>query len=418
MNPRREAELVVALDIGTDRVEAIIGEIAAEPTTRDEAVEPAKLRVVGVGRAPSNGLKKGVVVNIEKTTLAIQQAVREAEQMAEAQVHAVHTAISGAHLRAYNSIGVVAIQDGEVRPSDLDRVIDAARALAIPADQRILHVIPQEYILDKEGGIRDPIGMAGVRLEARVHLVTAAVSAIQNISKCVERCGLRVEGLTLASLASSHAVLTDDERDLGVCMVDIGAGTTDIAVWVNGALEHSAVLPVAGDQVTNDIAIALQTPTAYAEDIKTRYACALRTLANPAHEIEVPGVGDRPSRRLSRQMLASVVEPRYEELFEQIQLELRRAGVDQRIPTGVVLTGGAARMEGVTELAEEVFQRPVRIGSPIAVEGLQGLLASPLHATGVGLLRYAERGRPDEVGQRSRPPHPLRRLRDRIASWF
>lgn len=408
----------MALDIGTDRVEAIIGELPTVVGAREGGVAPSNLRVVGIGRAPSKGLKKGVVVHIDATTQAIQQAVREAEQMAEAQVHAVHTAISGAHLRAYNSIGVVAIQDGEVRPSDLDRVIDAARALAIPADQRILHVIPQEYILDKDGGIRNPIGMAGVRLEARVHLVTAAVSATQNIAKCVERCGLQVEGLTLASLASSHAVLTDDERDLGVCLVDIGAGTTDIAVWINGALEHSAVLPVAGDQVTNDIAIALQTPTAYAEDIKTRYACALRSLADPAHELEVPGVGDRPARRLSRQMLASVVEPRYEELFEQILLELKRAGVDHRIPTGMVLTGGGARIEGVTELAEEVFQRPVRVGSPIGVEGLQGLLTSPLHSTGVGLLRYAERGRPDEIGERSRPPTIWQRVRERIADLF
>lgn len=383
MAKRGEQGLIVGLDIGTSKIEAIVGEV-----NEDDVIE-----IIGIGSAPSHGLKKGVVVNIESTVQSIQRAVEEAELMAGCEIHSVYTGIAGSHIKSYNSTGVVAIRVNEVSPGDVDRVIDAARAIAIPADQKILHVLPQEYIIDGQEGIRDPIGMSGVRLEARVHLVTGAVSAAQNIVKCVERCGLRVDDIILEQLASSYAVLTEDEKDLGVCLVDIGGGTTDIAVFANGAIQHSAVIPISGDQVTNDIAVGLRTPTQYAEDLKIKYACALRQLADPGETIEVPGVGDRPARRLSRQTLASVVEPRYEELLQLVQAELRRSGTEELIAAGVVLTGGSARMEGVVDLAEEVFHMPVRLGMPHSVSGLIDVVRNPIHSTGVGLLIYAQQAR-------------------------
>jgi cell division protein FtsA len=287
-----------------------------------------------------------------------------------------------------NSHGIVAIKDGEVVQGDVERVIDAARAMAIPADQKILHVLPQEFIIDEQEGIREPIGMSGVRMEAKVHLVTGAVSAAQNIIKCIERCGLETDDVVLEQLASSYSVLTEDEKELGVCLVDIGGGTTDIAVFNDGAIKHTAVIPIAGDQVTNDIAIAMRTPTQYAEEIKIKYACALRQLTNPDEVIDVPSVGDRPPRRLARQTLAEVVEPRYEELMTLILAELRRSGYENLIASGVVLTGGSSKMEGVVELAEEVFHMPVRLGEPQHVTGLIDVVRNPIHATGVGLLIY------------------------------
>ncbi|MBT5923134.1 MAG: cell division protein FtsA, partial [Cellvibrionales bacterium] len=303
-------------------------------------------------------------------------------------IHSVYAGIAGNHIRSLNSHGIVAIREREVMPADVERVIDAARAVAIPADQKILHVLPQEYVIDTQEGVKEPLGMSGVRLEAKVHLVTCAVNAAQNIEKCIQRCDLVVEDVILEQLASSYAVLTDDERELGVCIVDIGGGTSDIAVFTEGSIRHTANIPIAGDQVTNDIAMALRTPTQYAEDIKIKYACALTQLAGLDETIKVPSVGDRPPRDLSRQALAEVVEPRYDELFTLVQAELRRSGFEDLIAAGIVLTGGTSKMHGVVELAEEIFHVPVRLGSPMGAFGLQDVTDNPIHATGVGLLHY------------------------------
>ncbi|GAA5177421.1 MULTISPECIES: cell division protein FtsA [Halomonadaceae] len=375
------SNMVVGLDIGTSKVVAIVG----QPT------DDGGLEIAGIGSHPSRGMKKGVVINIESTVQSIQRAVEEAELMAGCDIHSVYVGIAGSHISSMNSDGVVAIKDREVTPSDIDRVIDSARARAISEGQRILHVLPQEFAIDTQEGIREPLGMSGVRLEARVHLVTAALNAVQNIEKCVRRCGLEVDAIILEQLASSHAVLTEDERELGVCMVDIGGGTTDIAVFTEGAIRHTAVIPIAGDQVTNDIAMALRTPTQYAEDIKVKYACALTQLASSDELIKVPSVGDRPARDLSRQALAEVVEPRYEELFTLVREELRRSGYEDLVAAGVVLTGGTSRMEGVVELAEEIFHMPVRIASPQNVRGLADVVRNPIYSTGVGLLLYGMR---------------------------
>jgi cell division protein FtsA len=384
MPKKTDQRLVVGLDIGTSKVVAIVGELQ----------EDGGLTVIGFGMHPSRGLKKGVVVNIESTVNSIQRAVEAAELMADCEIHSVYAGIAGSHVRSLNSHGIVAIRDREVTRTDVDRVIDAARAVAIPADQKILHVLPQEYIIDGQEGIREPIGMSGVRLEARVHIVTGAESAAQNIVKCVQRCGLEVEDVVLEQFASSFAVLTDDEKELGVCIVDIGGGTTDIAVFSAGAIRHTAVIPIAGDQVTNDIAVSMRTPTQYAEDIKVRYACALSQLANPDESIEVPSVGDRPPRRLARQTLAEIVEPRYEELFNLIRDELRRSGLEEAIAAGIVLTGGSARMEGAIDLAEEIFHVPVRLGVPQQVRGLADVVRNPIYSTAVGLLLYARENAP------------------------
>jgi cell division protein FtsA len=368
--------MIVGLDIGTSKVVAVVGDVD----------DTGQVEIIGIGSHPSRGLKKGVVVNIDSTVQSIQRAIEEAELMAGCQINSVYSGIAGSHIRSLNSHGIVAIKDREVNSSDVERVIDAAKAVAIPADQRILHVLPQEFVIDDQEGVREPVGMSGVRLEAKVHLVTGAVNAAQNIIKCVKRCGLQVDDIILEQLASSQSVLTEDEKDLGVCVADIGGGTTDIAVFTEGAIRHTAVIPIAGDQVTNDIAVALRTPTQYAEEIKIKYACALRQLTNPDETIEVPGVGDRAPRRLARQTLAEVVEPRYEELLSLVQAELRRSGFEELIAAGVVLTGGSAKMEGVVELAEEVFHMPVRLGMPQFVSGLADVVRNPIHATGVGLL--------------------------------
>ena len=380
MAKREDRKLIVGLDIGTSKVVSVVGELAAENS----------LEVIGIGSSRSHGLKRGVVVNIESTVQSIQRAVEEAELMAGCEIHTVFAGIAGSHVRSLNSHGIVAIRDKEVSRSDVERVIDAARAVAIPANQRVLHVLPQEFLIDSQEGIREPVGMSGIRLEAKVHLVTGAVSATQNIVKCVQRCGLDVENVVLEQLASSYSVLTEDEKDLGICLVDMGGGTTDIAVFRGGAIQHTAVIPIAGDQVTNDIAVSLRTPTQYAEEIKIKYACALSQLANPDETIEVPSVGDRPPRRLARQTLAEVVEPRYEELFSLVRDELRRSGFEELIAAGIVLTGGSSKMEGAVELAEEIFHVPVRLGIPQYVEGLADIVRNPIHATAVGLLLYGK----------------------------
>ena len=373
--------MIVGLDIGTSKVVAIVGKRKMDGT----------IEVVGIGSHPSRGLKRGVVVNIETTVQAIQRAVEEAELMAGCRIHSVYAGIAGSHIKSLNSHGIVAIRDREVTQADIDRVIDAAQAVAIPADQKILHILPQEFVIDSQEGIKEPMGMSGVRLEAKVHLVTCAVNAAQNIEKCVKRCGLEVDDIILEQLASSHAILTEDEKELGVCVVDIGGGTTDIAVFTGGAIRHTAVIPIAGDQVTNDIAMALRTPTQNAEEIKIKYACALTQLAGADETIKVPSVGDRAPRDLSRQALAEVVEPRYEELFTLVQSELRRSGFEDMIPAGIVITGGSSTMEGVVELAEEIFHMPVRLACPQAVSGMTEVVNNPIYATGVGLLIHGFR---------------------------
>ncbi len=407
MVKRTDKNIIVGLDIGTSKVVAIVGEVR-----QDDEIE-----IIGIGSHPSRGLKKGVVVNIESTVQSIQRAVEEAELMAGVEIDSVYAGIAGSHVSSLNSHGIVPIKDGEVSHADVERVIDAARAVAIPADQKILHILPQEFIIDNQEGIHDPAGMSGVRLEARVHMVTGAVSAAQNIIKCVRRCGLEVEDLILEQLASSYSVLEEDEKDLGVCLVDIGGGTTDIAVFTGGSIRHTAVIPIAGDQVTNDIAVALRTPTQHAEEIKLKYACALTQLASPDETIEVPSIGDRPPRRLSRQTLAEVVEPRYEELLTLIQLELRRSGYEDLVAGGVVLTGGSSKMEGLIDLAEEVFHMPVRLGIPQYVTGLVDVVRNPIHATGVGLLLFGHRNRAVRVPEVS-GSGGMKSVWNRMKSWF
>ena len=408
MTKNSDKNMIVGLDIGTSKVVAIVGEVS----------EDGVIEVIGIGSHPSRGLKKGVVVNIESTVHSIQRAIEEAELMAGCDIHSVYAGIAGSHIRSLNSHGIVAIRDKEVSSGDLDRVIDAAGAVAIPADQRILHILPQEFLIDNQEGILDPIGMSGVRLEAKVHMVTGAVSAAQNIVKCIQRCGLEVDDIVLEQLASSYSVLTEDEKELGACIIDIGGGTTDIAVFLGGAIQHTAVIPIAGDQVTNDIAVSMRTPLQYAEEIKIKYACALSQLANPDETIEVPSVGDRPPRRLARQTLAEIVEPRFEELFGLVRDELRRSGFEELIAAGVVITGGSAKMEGAVELAEEVFHMPVRLGSPQYVEGLLEVVRNPIHATGVGLLLYGHETTVRQ-GQRSSPVGSgISDMWGRMKSWF
>ena len=403
--------LIVGLDIGTSKVAAIVGEV----NPRDE------LEIKGIGTHPSRGMKKGVVVNIESTVQSIQRAVEEAELMAGCNIEAVYAGIAGSHVKSTNSHGVVAVPDREVLAHDVQRVIETAEAMAIPTDQKMLHVLPQEFIIDHQDGVRDPVGMSGVRLEAKVHLVSCAANALQNIEKCIERCGLKVNQIILEQLASSYAVLSDDERELGVCLVDIGGGTSDIAVFTKGAIRHTAVIPVAGDHVTSDIAMALRTPTKDAEDIKIRYGCALTQLVDGGDKdaIEVPGAGDRPPRQLPRQTLAAVVAPRYEELFEVIRAELQRSGYEPLIATGIVLTGGASKMEGVVELAEEIFQLPVSLGAPKNLSGLKDIVRNPIHSTGVGLMLYGMQ-QEQEADARLGPARksPFARMRQKMKQWM
>ncbi len=374
---RKESKnLIVGLDIGTSKIAAIVAEMMPE----------GGFEVIGMGSSPSRGLKKGVVVNIESTVNAIQRALEEAELMADCKIRDVWTGIAGSHIRSFNSHGMVAIKDREVAQSDVDRVVETAKAIPIPTDQQILHVLNQEFVIDGQEDVREPLGMSGVRLEVKVHIVTGAVSAAQNIMKCVRRCGLEVNDLILQPLASAMAVLSEDEKDLGVCLVDIGGGTSDIAVFTQGAIRHTAVIPIAGDQITNDIAMALRTPTKEAEEIKRRYGCALRELADPQEMVEVPGVGERGSKRMSRQTLAEVIEPRVEELYSLVQAELRRSGFEELLSSGIVVTGGSAGMQGMVELGEEVFHMPVRLGLPSYAGGLSEVIRNPRYSTGVGLL--------------------------------
>ena len=407
MSVGHESNMVVALDIGTSKIIALIGEVNDE----------GGIEIIGIGKHPSRGMKKGVVVNIDSTIEAIQRAVEEAELMAGVNINSAYAGIAGSHIQSLNSHGIVAIKDKEVTEGDLERVMDAARAVAIPADQRILHVLPQNYVIDQQEGIREPIGMSGVRLEARVHLITGAQSAAQNIIKCVDRCGLDVDDIILEQVASSYAVLEEDEKELGVCMVDIGGGTSDIAIFINGAIQHTAVIPIAGDQVTNDIAVAVRTTMQFAEELKIKYGHTLRKLVTDDEIIEVPGIGEREARGLSIQTLASVIEPRYEELFALIQAELRRSGYEELVGAGIVLTGGSSKIRGAVELAEEIFHMPVRIGSPINIGGLKGEVQDPIHATGVGLLHFG--AAQNALSGGSSFSHVTQEnLWDKMKSWF
>ena len=400
--------MIVGLDIGTSKVVAIVGQSSADGT----------MEIVGIGSQPSRGMKKGVVVDIEATVRSIQRAVEEAELMAGCHIHTVYAGIAGSHVRSLDSHGIVAIRDREVAQADIDRVIDAAQAVAIPADQKTLHVLPQEYVVDNQEGVREPIGMSGVRLEAKVHLVTCAVNAAQNIEKCVRRCNLEVDDIILEQLASAHAVLTEDERELGVCIVDIGGGTTDIAIFTEGAIRHTANIPIAGDQVTNDIAMVLRPHQLHADEIKIKYACALTQLAGADETIKVPSVGDRPPRTLSRQNLAEVVEPRYDELFTLIQAELRRSGFEDLIPGGIVLTGGSSKIEGAVDLAEEIFHMPVRLGSPQGISGLTDVVRNPIYSTAVGLLLYGQRMEKDGTSARALAGGGEVNWVERFKNWF
>ncbi len=406
MAKKPNKDLMVGIDIGTSKVVAIVCEVTAE----------GGLNVIGLGSHPSQGLKKGVVVNIESTVQSIQSAVEQAETMAGCQIYSAYTGIAGSHIRSINSHGIVAIRDREVTQMDVDRVIDAAKAVAIPADQKILHILPQEFIIDNQDSIREPIGMSGVRLEAKVHIVTGAVSAAQNIMKCLKRCGLVANDIVLEQFASSQSILTEDEKELGVCMVDIGGGTTDIAIFTDGAIRHTAVIPIAGDQVTNDMAIALRTPTRNAESIKLKYACALQDLADTNLTIDIPSVGDRAGRHITQRALAEVVEARYEELFTLVASEIRRSGLEDLLAAGVVLTGGGSKVAGAAELAERVFKMPVRIGTPQNVTGLSEVINNPVYATSVGLLLYGMQQR-DGQGKMAAQPSS-QNLWGRMKSWF
>ena len=375
-------DLVVGLDIGTAKVMVVVAE-----------VQPGgDLKLAGLGVAPSHGLKRGVVVNIDATVQSIQQALKEAELMADCKITRVYTGITGSHIRGLNSSGMVAVKDKEVTPADVARVVETAKAINISTDQRLLLVEPQEFVIDGQD-VREPIGMSGIRLEAKVHIVTGAQSAAENIIKCVRRCGLDVEQLMLNPLASSQAVLTDDERELGVAVVDIGAGTTDVAIFTNGAIRHTAVIPIAGDLITSDIAMALRTPTKDAEDIKVESGVAKQLLADPDAQVEVPGLGDRGPRMLSKQALAGVIEPRIEEIFSLVQQVIRESGYEEMLSSGIVLTGGSAVMPGMVELAEDIFLKPVRRGVPKYRSALADMVSQPRAATVMGLMEEARLAR-------------------------
>jgi cell division protein FtsA len=405
--PKDPKNLLVGLDIGTSKIVCIVSEVTPE----------GRLEVIGMGSSASRGLRRGVVVNIESTVNAIQRALEEAELMADCKIRDVYTGIAGSHIKSFNSHGMVAIKDKEIGQLDVDRVVETARAVNIPMDQQILHTIPQEFVVDGQEDVRDPLGMSAIRLEVKVHIVTGAVSAAQNIIKCVRRCGLEVADLVLQPLASAMAVLTEDEKELGVCLVDIGGGTTDIAVFTDGAIRHTAVIAVAGDQVNNDIAVALRTPPKDAEDLKIQHGCALRQLADPREMIEVVGIGDRPPRTLSRQTLAEFIEPRMEELYSLVQAELRRSGFEELLSSGIVITGGTAAMQGMVELGEEVFHMPVRLGYPRYEGGLSSVMHNPRYATAIGLLMAGLEGR-----ERDSSPKlgagSVKDIFERMKSWF
>ena len=399
-------DLLVGLDIGTSKVVALVAELSPE----------GQFNVLGLGQTSSKGLKKGVVVNIEATVQSIQKALEEAELMSDRRIIQVFTGIAGNHIVSFNSSGMVAIRDKEVGAGDVERVLETAKAINIPTDQQILHILIQEFIIDGQEDVREPIGMSGLRLEVKVHIVTGAVSAAQNIVKCVRRCGLEVNDFILQPLASSLAVLTEDEKELGVVLIDIGGGTTDIAIYSQGSIRHTAVIPIAGDQITNDIAMALRTPTIEAEDLKIHHGVARQELADATAMIDVPGVGDREPRPMSKQALAAVIEPRVEELFTLVRNIVRESGYEDMVSSGIVLTGGTAMMPGMEELAEHVFLKPARIGSPEYRGHLHEVLRSPRYSTGLGLLMEGQAQL--MRGRRSLQSGSFQGVVSRMKEWF
>jgi cell division protein FtsA len=403
----KRENILVGLDVGTTKICAIVGEVT----------EDGRIDVIGIGTHPSRGLKKGMVVNIESTVDSIKRAVEEAELMAGIQINSVYTGIAGGHVKGFNSRGVIAVKDHEVTRSDIQRVVDAARAVAIPLDREVLHVLPQEFIVDDQDGIKDPLGMSGVRLEAEVHIITGAVTSAQNIVKSVNRAGLEVMEIVLQPLASSEAVLTPEERELGVAMVDIGGGTTDVAIFIEGSIRHTAVLGVGGHHLTNDIAIGLRTPPADAEKIKIRYGSAMTSMVENDETLEVPSVGGRPPRILSRQLLAEIIEPRAEEIFTLVAREIQKTGYEERVASGVVITGGTSCLHGMVEISEKVTNLPVRKGGPSGVGGLIDVVSSPIYATGVGLVLYARKNQDREELIRLRRGGMLQKMGHRMKSW-
>jgi cell division protein FtsA len=403
---KENKRLIVGLDIGTSKIVTIVAELKQE----------GSLEVIGVGMHESSGMRKGMVVNIDDTVAAIQRSLEEAELMADCKISTVYTGIAGSHIKSSNAKGMVKIKDKEVTQMDIDRVVETASSISLPGDQQALHNLAQEFSIDGQEGIKKPLGMSGMKLEVEVHIVTGAVAAVQNILKCVHRCGLEVNEMILQPLASSKAVLADDEKDLGVCLIDIGGGTTDVAIFTGGAIRHTAVIPIAGDQITNDIAMALRTPTKEAEDIKIKHGCALRQLAEDK-PIEVPGVGERGPRTMSKQTLAEVIEPRVEELYSLVQAELRRSGYEDMLSSGIVLTGGSSAMQGMVELGEEIFHLPVRVGIPRYVGGLSDVVKTPRFATGVGLLLYGlEHQQRHEVSRMQ--SGSFKDVMSRMKEWF
>lgn len=402
--------LVVGLDIGTTKICTVVGE-----------VNEGQVNIIGLGTHPSKGLRKGVVVNIESTVQSIKKAVEEAELMADCQITSVYVGIAGGHIKGINSHGVIAVKNREITEKDKQRVIDAASAVALPMDREIIHVIPQEFIVDDQDGIRDPVGMSGVRLEGRVHIVTGAITSAQNIVKCANRAGLHVDDIVLEQLGSSEAVLTPEEKELGAAIVDIGGGTTDLIIFVNGSIKHTAVFALAGNHITNDISIGLRTPAEEAEKIKIRYGCALTSLVRKDETIKVPSVGGREPRVLSRQTLAEIIEPRVEEILSLVRNEVVKMGYANLLASGVILTGGSAILEGVPELAEQIFNLPVRRGTPIGIGGLVDLVNSPIYATGVGLVLYGSRNRTQSrfrVGEGNLFSKVTRRMREWVGEFF
>lgn len=406
MSKEQKRDLIVGLDIGTSKIVAIVAELDPE----------GKLTVLGLGSQESRGLKKGMVINIEETVNAISRAIQEVELMVGCKVREVYTGIAGAHIKSKDSNGMAVVREKEVTEYDVERAIEAANATPISADDQILHTLVQEFIVDGQDGVKEPIGMDAKRLEVRVHLVTGAVTAVQNIVKCVHRCGLEVVDLVLQPLASGYAVLTDDEKDVGVCLVDIGGGTTDIAVFTQGAIRHTAVIPIAGDQITSDIGIALRTSTPDAEEIKIRYGVALQQLADPEEMLEVPGVGDRPSSTLSRQTLAGFIQPRVEEIFQKVQDELVRSGYERLLRAGIVLTGGSAAMPGMVELGEEIFHNTVKLGMPHYDDALKDVVRNPRYSTAMGLV--LEGASQKKRGLKVQGPMTFRQILARMRAWF
>ncbi len=402
----KKGELVVGLDIGTTKVAAIVGEVTEDG-----------IDIIGIGSHPSRGLRKGVVINIESTVESIKKAVSEAELMAGCDITSVFAGIAGGHIKGLNSHGIVAVKDKEVRENDVVRLIDAAQAVAIPLDREVIHVIPQEYIVDGQDGIKEPIGMSGVRFEAKVHIVTAAVTSAQNIVKCANRCGLNVNDIILQPLASGESVLTSEEKELGVALVDIGGGTSDIVIYSEGGVGDSWVWRLGGKRITNDGAVGLRTPAAEAERIKQKYGSALSSMVQKDETIEVPSVGGRKPRILSRQILAEIIEPRVEEIFTLIQQEITKSGFENRISSGIVLTGGSVILEGMTELAEQVFNMPIRRGAPRGIGGLVDVVKSPMYATGVGLVLWGSKTQ-SASRFKVRDGNIYSKVKDRMKEWF